>query len=556
MACILPLPTRAAAVQIHERVYEFIANLFPDAARPEPVLAVPGYLRAGAVTGRHLPKYEVLWDDGASKDRRWAAENPKRFLAAQVAVGTVDQAMLGALKIRNAHLRTSCLARNLLVVDEVHASDPYMSVILEALLDAHVGTGGYAVLMSATLGSVARRRWLHHGKRLNNNPPKLDEAIRVPYPAVSVPSDNGETWMDAGENDQEKNIALEAVSIMGDFAATAWRALTAARAGAKVLVVRNTVDYAIRTQEALEELSGDGDSGLLFAVNNLVTLHHGRFAAEDRHLLDEQIKTTLGRSRQTGGHIVVGTQTLEQSLDIDADLLITDLCPVDVLLQRLGRLHRHRDNNPTRPAAYQHPTCIVLTPRNHDLEPLLNSGKDANGLGPKGRVYEDLRVLEATRRLVDEHSEWRIPEINRELVERATHPNVLALIAQEKGEDWIAHANELLGNEFADRGNARSAYIQRDKSFLADNREVLFPTDDERIRTRLGEDRLEVIFKPQPASPFDTGQRIDKIHISVRWLQQEQKIPETVEATASDGGFDFSVGDRKFRYDRKGLRRV
>ena len=84
------LPTRAAAVQIHKRVCGFIANLFPDETRPEPVLAVPGYLRAGDVAGRrHLPNYEVLWDDGATNNRRWAAESPKQFLAAQVAVGTV-----------------------------------------------------------------------------------------------------------------------------------------------------------------------------------------------------------------------------------------------------------------------------------------------------------------------------------------------------------------------------------------------------------------------------------------------------------------------------------
>ena len=548
------LPTRAAAVQIYERVCEFIASLLPNATRPEPVLAVPGYLHAGGVTGRHLPNYEVLWDDGATNDRRWAAESPKRFLAAQVAVGTIDQAMLGALKVKNAHLRTSCLGRNLLVVDEVHASDPYMSVILEALLDAHVGVGGYAILMSATLGSVARRRWLHHGKRFDSNPPTLDESIRAPYPSVSVSSDHGETLTPAGGNDQEKNIAIEAIPVMRDFTATAQRALTAARTGAKVLVVRNTVSHAIRTQEALEELSGPDGSKLLFAVNDVVTLHHGRFAAEDRQLLDRQIKTALGRGRQTGGRIVVGTQTLEQSLDIDADLLITDLCPVDVLLQRIGRLHRHRDNNPTRPAGYQHPTCIVMTPPDHNLEPLLNSGKDANGLGPKGYVYEDLRILEATRRLIDEHSEWRIPEMNRELVERATHPDVLASTAQEKGEDWVSHANHLLGNEFADRGSARSAFIKRDKSFFTDNREVLFSSDEERIRTRLGEDRIDVVFKPQPVSPFETGRLIDKMAVSVRWLQQGQKVPETVEATASDGGFDFRVGDRKFRYDRKGLR--
>ena len=549
------LPTRAAAVQIHERICKFIGNLFPEATRPEPVLAVPGYVRAGGVTGRHLPNYEVLWDDGATNERRWAAESPKQFLAAQVAVGTVDQAMIGALKVKNAHLRTSCLARNLLVVDEVHASDPYMSVILEALLNAHVGTGGYAALMSATLGSVARRRWLHHDGRFDRNPPALDEAIRAPYPSVSILSNDGETLTPTGENDQEKGVAVEATSEMGDFAATAQRALTAARAGAKVLVVRNTVDYAIRTQEVLEELAIPG-SEFLFAVNGVMTLHHGRFAAEDRRVLDRQIQTALGRGRQTGGRIVVGTQTLEQSLDIDADLLITDLCPVDVLLQRIGRLHRHRDNDSTRPAGYQHPTCIVLTPQDHDLEPLLKSGKNANGLGPKGHVYEDLRILEATRRLIDEYSEWRIPEMNRELVEQATHPDSLTSIAQEKGEDWISHANRLLGDEFADRGNARSAYIKRDKSFYADNHDVLFPSNEERIRTRLGEERIDVIFKPQPASPFDSGQLIGKMPVSVRWLPQGQKVPETIEVTASNGGFGFSVGDRKFRYDRKGLHRA
>ena len=384
----------------------------------------------------------------------------------------------------------------------------------------------------------------------------LDEAVKAPYPSVSVLSDHGETLTPAGENHQEKNVTVEAIAEMGDFAAIVRRALDAARTGAKVLVIRNTVDFAIRTQEALEELVVPEDLKLLFTVNDIATLHHGRFAAEDRQLLDQQIQTALGRGRQTGGHIVVGTQTLEQSLDIDVDLLITDLCPVDVLLQRIGRLHRHHDNNLARPAGYKRPSCIVLTPLGHDLAPLLNSGKDANGLGPKGHVYEDLRILEATRELIDEHSEWRIPEMNRELVERATHPDVLASIAQEKGEDWKSHANHLLGNEFADRDNARSGYIKRDKSFFTDNREVLFPTNEERIRTRLGEDRIDIVFKPHPASPFETGQLIYKMAMSVRWLQQEQRVPETVETMAGNGGFDFSVGNRLFRYDRKGLRKT
>ena len=116
-----------------------------------------------------------------------------------------------------------------------------------------------------------------------------------------------------------------------------------------------------------------------------------------------------------GGMVVVGTQTLEQSLDIDADLLITDLCPVDVLLQRIGRLHRHiRDD---RPDGYRDPMCVVLMPEAEDLTLFLRGGPDRNGLGPHGYVYEDLRVLESTRRLVRDSPTWEIPKMNRELVE-------------------------------------------------------------------------------------------------------------------------------------------
>ena len=142
---------------------------------------------------------------------------------------------MGALQVKNAHMRAACLARNLLVVDEVHASDTYMSVVLEALLNAHVGAGGYALLMSATLGSVARHRWLYHGQRLDRDIPALDEAVRVPYPAVSALSGEVESITPAGENDQEKTVFVRASPSMHQFADTARRALTAARAGAKVL---------------------------------------------------------------------------------------------------------------------------------------------------------------------------------------------------------------------------------------------------------------------------------------------------------------------------------
>ena len=365
------LPTRAAATQIHERVSRFVERMFPVGSRPETVLAVPGYLKVGDISGHRLQDYEVWWEDSQDatvRNRRWAAESAKRYLAAQIAVGTVDQAMMAALKVKHAHMRAACLSRNLLVVDEVHASDTYMRHILKALLDAHLDAGGYAVLMSATLGSVARWQWLSAGRVRPGDAPPLDAAIAEPYPAVSVMSAGRESVVAAGENRQEKSVTICAEPLIHDFAEVAELSLRAARDGAKVLVIRNTVSNAVETQGALEQAAGH-DRECLFSVNGIPTLHHSRFASDDRSLLDSQVEERLGRNRASGGLIVVGTQTLEQSLDIDADLLITDLCPVDVLLQRIGRLHRHRRDD--RAAGYETPRCIVLTPDAEDLSPLL-----------------------------------------------------------------------------------------------------------------------------------------------------------------------------------------
>ena len=552
------LPTRAAARQLHERVNRFVDRMFPTDHRPEPVLAAPGYLRAGGITGQRLQNYEVWWDDHHRDGRRWAAESAKRYLAAQIAVGTVDQAMMAALKVKHSHMRAACLSRNLLVVDEVHASDPYMRRIIKALLDAHLDTGGHALLMSATLGSVARRQWLSTNSMRPNDPPPLAEAVGTPYPAVSVMLAGGESITSAGENRQGKSVNIADEPLINDHGKVAELALRAARAGAKVLVIRNTVTSAVATQEALEQ-AADNEGEILFSVNGIPTLHHSRFAADDRNLLDREVESRLGRNRtpilnlSNGGLVVVGTQTLEQSLDIDADLLITDLCPVDVLLQRIGRLHRHRRDD--RPPGYEEPLCIVLTPGADDLSPLLKGGPNRTGLGPRGYVYEDLRVLEATRRLIARRSQWDIPRMNRELVENATHPDALDAIVEELGEEWKAHALDIEGKGIAEVQGASGSVVPRDKSFFNDNREVTFPSNaEERIRTRLGDEGIEVEFDPPPSSPFDAERNIERMTIPEHLLRGATTEGLVIPEEHNDG-FTFAIGDRNFRYDRHGLRR-
>jgi CRISPR-associated endonuclease/helicase Cas3 len=544
------VPTRAAAIQLHKRVVEATKRLFGEAS-PEPILAVPGYMRAGEVEGRPLPHWRVLWDDAATADRsaleaRWAAEHSKRYLAAPIAVGTVDQAMLAALKVKHAHLRAGSLSRSLLVIDEVHASDRYMNLIQKRLLDSHTAVGGYALLMSATLGSEARSKWLGHEL------PAFVDACKVPYPAVwtSLAVEPGKPKQD--RDTPQKSVRMELLATMAPEVA-AGRALRAAHDGARVLIIRNTVTRAVETLAALEALIAPEDDPLRFNVNGIATLHHSRFAPSDRKLLDAAVEATLkpDKNRAQSGCVVVGTQTLEQSLDIDADLLLTDLCPVDVLLQRIGRLHRHKL---PRPVGFEEPRCLVMVPEN-GLESLL-APKFDNGLGAwrdsggvlQG-VYRDLSILELTRRLLCDNDVWTIPDMNRFLVESAVHSERIEALHDELSTDWKRYNADIIGRELGDALAASGALIDRRKPFEA----LQFPKDgEERIRTRLGAEGVRVHFaEPHPTGPF--GEIVSEVVLPAHWSRGLVVDDAPIAHASAAGAILFSVGGTNFRYDRMGV---
>ena len=290
------LPTRAAASQIHGRVRRFVERLFPQGAPPV-VLAVPGYDPGEDAARASLQEYDERAAGEHRPESPWAAESPKRYLAAQVAVGTVDQAMMAALKVGHSHMRAACLARNLLVVDEVHASDTYMGRVIKALLDAHTGAGGHALLMSATLGSAARWQWLTAGRLPRGAPPPFDEACGAPIPRRRRPAGPRRSELRPVDGGRRSKSVSSCPSAASWQTSRPWRrlALDAARRGAKVLVVRNTVGHAVATQRALEERAGAGDTALLFGVNGIRAPHHGRFAAADRALLDGAVEARLGK---------------------------------------------------------------------------------------------------------------------------------------------------------------------------------------------------------------------------------------------------------------------
>lgn len=541
------LPTRVAAKSLYDRVCDAVTRMLPEGARPAVLLAVPGHAKVDGVSGKPLPGFEVLWDDdpdGGAKRARWAAEHPKRFLAGTIAVGTIDQALLGAIQVRHAHMRSSCLIRHLLVVDEVHSSDVYMERLLTSLLDQHTASGGHALLLSATLGAAARLRLLGHAA---SKRPSVDEAADLPYPALSTSSDPVPRWH-AGST-RRKHVTLEFDDRIGEPTAIAQMALDAAASGAKVLVIRNLQRAAVATAQALLAMAPDHPT--LFRCKGVATLHHGRFAREDRELLDGVIDAQMKEARGTKGLVLIGTQTLEQSLDVCADLIITDLAPADVLLQRIGRLHRH--DNP-RPVGFEKPRVIVLSPT--DLTPLLT--KPDFGMGGTHGPYRDLVMLEATRRLVAELGIWRIPEMNRRLVERTTHPDALeALTANLERQDsrWRKLRQDLDGSKIGDAYLAQHARLPWEKRFDCDGNDALAFPEEEKLGTRLGSEDLQIALPDGTIGPF--GQQIRVLSIPGHWMMGSDLTQElSPTAEPAETGLLLQVQDKRFHYDRLGLRRV
>ncbi|MBF0284472.1 MAG: CRISPR-associated helicase Cas3' [Magnetococcales bacterium] len=542
------LPTRAAAVQIHGRISAAVKNALGDEAPPV-VLAVPGYLRVDQEDGRRIAPFETLWPEDPQdrlRFRGWAAEHPKRYLAAPIAVGTVDQALLSALAVPHAHMRAAALSRLLLVVDEVHASDPYMTAILQEVIKRHLRVGGQALLMSATLGAEARVKFFLDSPRWEDTP-SLDEALQTPYPLLS--RRHGEP-IPISADEAGKRVTVSHRPLADDPGAVADLALQAARRGARVLVIRNTVGWAMQTQSALELLAGEARD-LLFQCAGAATPHHSRYAPEDRKRLDAAIEAGFGKkAARDGGLAAVSTQTTEQSLDIDADLLITDLCPMDVLLQRVGRLHRHHRDN--RPEPYRQPRLLLLTPA-EGLEAHLDAQGEASRSAKAhgwGSVYPNMVGLAATLDALPDGTAITIPADNRRLVEAATHPGALERLAKEKGPAWHSHFQQNWGKTAAQGMTARAGLYDRDKWM----HECRFQDiRDERLTTRLGlEDRL-VRFDPPPLGPF--GERIALLTLPGRWLKPPPPLdapPEAVEPEA--GGFAFTFGNQRYCYDRLGLR--
>lgn len=341
----IALPTMATADSMFARVAQILRKLYQGA----PSLALAHGRAAHSELFRDLKDAHAHNPDEPGP-REWLSDHRRRALLADVGVGTVDQALLAVVKARHAPLRQFGLSSKILIVDEVHElGDPYMGELMQMLLKVHASLGGSAILLSATIPLDLRARLI---AAFDKGAGRSSIAGRDPaYPALTMNSA------------QSPRIAPRQ-SVRGPVAvhradtpeAVIEYLAQAASEGAACVWVRNAVDEAIAATETLRARGVTTD------------LLHARFALCDRKTHEAHVLCQFGKARiDRPGRVLVATQVVENSLDLDFDVMASDLAPMAALIQRAGRLWRHMDQRPVATRPVPLPVLHVLSPSPDDV---------------------------------------------------------------------------------------------------------------------------------------------------------------------------------------------
>ncbi|MET8699514.1 CRISPR-associated helicase Cas3' [Kitasatospora sp. NPDC004723] len=371
--CYVALPTRATANAMFPRLTAWLDHLPAEGDRAVYLAHAKAALNdeyAGmmAADRRRIAAVDSDGPQGAGHRalrkgagliaHQWLRGRKKGMLAS-FAVGTIDQVLFAGLKNRHLALRHLALAGKVVVIDEVHANDAYMKTYLERVLS---WLGAYrvpVVMLSATLPSATRRALVRaycgttEGTQAEAHEETHDERHETGYPLLTAvaPGHPPSTRRPAADASRRTTVRLEPLD--DDLAALTDLLASELADGGCALVIRNTVDRVLEAAERLRERFGD----------EAVTVAHARFVDLDRARKDDGLLARFGPDgdRPRGPHVVVASQVAEQSLDVDFDLLVTELCPVDLMLQRMGRLHRHRrgEGQSARPPRLRTARCLV-----------------------------------------------------------------------------------------------------------------------------------------------------------------------------------------------------
>ena len=444
------LPTQVTSNRIHRRIENFLRNTLADDA---PLRLAHGNAWLEDDFNLRLTPSFPSWksEDGENPEdhireaRSWFA-SAKHALLAPYGVGTIDQALQAVVSVKHFFVRRFALAGKVVILDEIHSYDIYTGTLITALIRELVNLRCSVIILSATLTAARRRELLEATGIQETDAPSA-------YPLItSATFENSALSVAVPEWPSRPPIALRpAVIPEGEVIEEIIRR---AETGQHVLWIRNTV---VEAQDAFRAVSSAVREDTV-----RVGLLHSRFPFHRRAELEDDWLELLGRNRpdEGPGSVLLATQVVEQSVDIDLDFIVSDLAPTDMLLQRVGRLWRHERTHRNAPA----PEFWVRFP---DLTATDKSKELVKSLGRSARVYAPyvlLRTLEVWRA----KPELSLPADIRPLLE-ATYAEPTA----EEPRAWQELHAELEAEKRQLAANAEAATLVLGRPTLDDKEEIL-----------------------------------------------------------------------------------
>lgn len=526
----IALPTMATANAMFGRLDTAYQALFSQTATPSLALVHgardlhAGFREATLSAARWEASYGAVGGAGeegsdipaSTMCATWIADDRRRAFLADAGAGTIDQAILSVLPSRHQSLRLLGLMQRVLILDEVHAYDAYMQREMETLLEFQAALGGSAILLSATLPAIIRHR-LSDAFAKGLGTETQPETPGAAYPLATICAEGAyRSEPVAGRADRARRLP---VRFLRDVDAALAAVEVAARAGRAVLYLRNTVDDAF---EAHAALTARGFSPDLF---------HARFALTDRLAVEERIVAAFGKHSTweiRAGRVLVATQIVEQSLDLDFDVMITDLAPVDLMIQRAGRLWRHE-----RPERDGSPELLIVSPPAE-----IDAGADWYArLFPRAAfVYRDHARLWLSTRILEETGCIDSPGGLRHLIEAVYGDAVETRVPAGLAESFYTAE----GNSGAERGIATtnllslsSGYMRAGGAWDADIRTPTRLADDVQRTLRLAHMRDgRIVPYAVIAAPDELWRawRLSEVSISARKVTGEAVPQELAEA--------------------------
>lgn len=465
------LPTQTTANAVFQRVAPLAAHLFAEGANPSLCLA-HGQARQAL---HALLQNEQFVGSISAELQSWAQERSKTALLADLGVGTIDQVVLAGLSARHVSLRILGMAQKVLVVDEVHACDAYQLRVLAAVLEQHARLGGSAIVLSATLPRTMKRALAKAFARGlgSAQEPKLGADA---YPLATEVSEQGCVETGIESRRLPRRVEFQPIE-EADIAPLVDRWLAE---GKCVCILRNTVALAQATFEQFSARYGERSRVV-----------HARYMMADRADNDQRLLADFGKDSGESsrkGQLIIATQVVEASLDVDFDELITDLAPIDSLLQRMGRWRRHSrdahgERSPEESRAPSKAYIVAPNPRGSGFLRKLAQGTVF--------VYPEVDVLWRTASIVHEWGALEVPTQVRQAVEFAY---------QEGGEpDWVVNAAMASqGENLAAAQLAYSSVLKWDDGYHPQSGGF----SGEQTVTRLGDASAQVVLCDEAGNPL------------------------------------------------------